>query len=94
MQPDPREIRRRARIVAAAKSAMARARGLTAGTRAASDNSLDMTVMRLRESIRRRCEVCSGRVEVGGTCTCQLRCPADRVCQAQPELADDELSIP
>lgn len=78
--------------LAAVKAALGRGKAITAGTRAASDNALDMTVMRLRESIRKRCALCSGR-DRDGRCTCQLRCP-DRDCQAQPELAEDDASIP
>lgn len=99
MPPDPREnmpakVKRAAlKRAAAARSAMSRGLGMTAGYRASSDNSLDMTVMRLREAARRNCEVCSHRVEVGGVCTCTIRC-TDRDCQRDPELAETDVSIP
>jgi non-canonical (house-cleaning) NTP pyrophosphatase len=89
----PAKVKRAAlKRAAAARSAMSRGLGMTAGYRASSDNSLDMTVMRLREAARRNCEVCSHRVEVG-TCTCTIRC-TDRACQRDPHLDETDVSIP
>jgi hypothetical protein len=73
---------------------MARALAITAASKAASVNTVDMTVAKLRYAVRRRCDLCSDRVDIG-ECTCQMRCLSRRC--AGPEdipAGADEASIP
>jgi hypothetical protein len=79
---------------AAARSAMRRAVAMTTVTRAVSDDTVAATVIRLRAAAARRCDLCSGRIDIG-RCTCTLRCLSDR-CTATGEISgkDDEASIP
>lgn len=79
----------------AARAALARARALTAGTRAASANTYDMTVIKLREAERRRCPLCSGDIDIG-PCSCTMRCSAEacRPSQAGGGAWWEEASIP
>jgi hypothetical protein len=79
---------------AAARSAMRRAKAVTAVTRAVSDDTVEATVARLRAAAGRRCDLCSGRIDVG-RCTCTLRC-LSAGCAASDEISgkEDEASIP
>lgn len=74
----------------AVRAAMARARALTAGMRASSRNTADLTLIRVREAERRRCLLCSGDIDIGW-CTCDIRCTSAR-CMVDPP--EEEATLP
>jgi hypothetical protein len=98
--PDPHETSDAESRADAARDAMKRALDMTDSARAESARTLAMTVLRLREAARRSCELCSGRAtprfgrhDEAARCTCTIRCTAG-VCRRDPDLAEDDVTIP